>query len=315
MTTTDRRIIREVLASMIDEAPPALDVEELVQPVVVADNSGGRSTAGPRLAWVGATAAVVVLLVGAFLLSRPGPDDTIPVGAAEPEAVEEFRAALASGFEKLEQAEGIEGTQEAYIQGHLSARAWFTTRPDGDTVVVQQTDIDVRDSAWWLTSDSPPAEGQRIDTDAWVRVDGVTYEAGSDDDVPRPWQVAESEPAERILSFALAFLDPTYGERFRAQLAPPDADVTRQATVNGGSIWVVSSPGVGQSRFYIHPQGHVASWSWLDLGPVEIDGDPADSGKVSYAPLAEPAPITLPTVGSRFDPTDLDAPEDFQLGD
>jgi hypothetical protein len=313
MPTTTKQIIRDVLGRMAAEAPPALKFEELAQPVVTAGKSGRRSTAGPRLAWVGAAVVVVVLLVGAVLVVRPGPDGTTPVGAAAPASVEEFRAALVSGFEELEQAEGIEGLQEAAIQGHLSARVWFTTGPGGDTVVIQQADVDVRDSAWWLTSISPPAEGERIVTDAWVTVDGVTYEAGSDSGVPRSWQVVESGPA-RSFAFALMFLDPTYSEQFRAQLSPTDADVTRQATVNGGAIWLASYSGGGQSRVYIHPEGHVASWSWFDFGPVEIDGQPVDSGEVSYSPLAESPSITLPTVGSPFDLAELDAPENFPLG-
>ena len=313
MATTDRQIIHDVIGRMAAEAPPALDFEELAQPVVADSEPPRRSSAGSRLAWVGAAAAVVVVLVGAFLLSRPGPEGATPVGAVTSVSVEEFRAALDSGFEELEGAVGIEGIQESYIQGQLSARVWFTTGPDGNTVVVQQADTDVRDTAWWLTSDTPPAEGERIVTDAWVTVDQVTYEAGSDNGFPRSWQVVEPE-ASGPLAFALTFLDPSYGEQFRAQLAPPDAAVTRQATVDGGAIWVVSHPGVGQSRFYIHPDGHVASWSWLDLGPVEIDGDAADSGEINYSPLAEPPAIATPTVGAPFDLAPLGAPEDFEVG-
>lgn len=314
MPTTTRQILRDVLGRMAAEAPPALEFEELVQPVVTAGESGRRPTVGPRSAWVGAAVVVVVLLVGAVLVVRPGPDGVTPAGAVEPASVEELRAALVSGFEQLEQAQGIEGLQEASIHGHLSARVWFTTGPGGDTMVIQQADVDVRDSAWWLTSNSPPAEGERIVTDAWVTVDGVTYEAGSDSGVPRSWQVAESGPPARSFAFALMFLDPTYGEQFRAQLSPTDADVTRQATVNGGAIWLTSYSGGGQSRVYIHPEGHVASWSGFDPGPVEIDGQPVDSTEVSYSPLAESPSITLPTVGSPFDLADLDAPENFPLG-
>lgn len=315
MTMTDREIIHDVLGRMAGEAPPALDIEELAHPTVPSRRPAPRCPFSRRWAIAVSAVAASILVVVAILVVRPGGDGATPVGAPVDATVEELRAALASGFEALEAAEGIEGLHEAYIQGHLSAKVWFTARSDGDTAVVQQADIDVRDTAWWLTSATPPAEGEHIATHAWVLVDGVAYEAGPLEGGDRTWR--RSDPTSSgPLAFGLSFLDPIRGEQFREMLAPSDANaaVTRQRTVDGGAIWVATYEGGGQSSFYLHPEGHLASWSWLDRGPVEIDGPPVDSGSVSYTPLGDPPPIPVPTAGTPFDLAEFNTPEDFPIG-
>jgi hypothetical protein len=312
---TDREIIHDVLGRMANQAPPALGFEELTQPTVTSERSAPRSPFSRRWAIAASAVAASILVVVAILVVRPGGDGATPVGAPVDATVEELRAALASGFESLEAAKGIEGLHEAYIQGHLSAKVWFTARSDGDTAVVQQADIDVQDTAWWLTSATPPAEGERIATQAWVLVDGVAYEAGPLEGGDRSWRRSDPTPSGP-LAFGLLFLDPIRGEQFREMLAPSDADakVTRQRTVNGGAIWVAIYEDRGQSRFYLHPDGHLASWSWLDQGVIEVDDSPVDSGSVSYTPLGDPPPIPVPAAGTPFDPAEFDTPEDFSIG-
>lgn len=314
MAMTDSQIVHEVLGRMADQAPKSPGFEELTQPTVTSGRPTSHLRFRRRLAIAGSAVAAVALIAAAFLLFQPDGDGSTPVGSPVAATVEELRAALASGFEVLEAAEGIEGLHEAYIQNHLSARVWFTSRPDGDTAVVQQADIDVRDSAWWLTSASPPAEGERIATDAWVVVDGVAYEAGASQGGDGTWRRSDPIPSGP-LAFGLVFLDPTQGEQFREMLVPSDADaeVTRQRTVEGGEIWIVTYGDEGRSRFYLNPDGHLASWSWLDLGPIEIVGPPVDSGSVTYTPLGDPPPITVPNLGSPFDSGDLGVPEDFPI--
>ena len=92
------------------------------------------------------------------------------------------------------------------------------------------------------------------------------------------------------------------------------AEVTRQETINGGTIWLATYPGEGQSRFYIHPDGHLATWTWLNLGPLEVDDRPADSGSVEYTTSDVAPTVTLPAIGSPFDLSQFNVPEDFPIG-
>lgn len=312
MPMTDEQIVRDVLRRMADEAPPALDFEELGHPTVPSGKSGSRPRLDRRLAAVGAAIAALVVAMGAVLVLRPAGNGATPVGAPAEATVEELSSALASGFDALEAADGMEGVQEAYIQGHLSAKVWFSTRPGGDTAVVQQADIDVRDTAWWNMSTAPPAEGERIVTTVWVVVDDVAYQAGPPGGDDGSWRIADNPPSGP-LAFGLMYFDPEYGDQLREQLAHPYAELTRQATTKGGAIWTTTYDGGGQSRFYIHPDGHLASWEWQDLTPMARDSGPVDSGSITYTPLNDPPPITVPEVGSTLALTDLNVPEDFPI--
>lgn len=311
MPMTDEQIIRDVLGRMADEAPAALDFEELGHPTVPSKKSP-PSVFGRKWAAVAAGVAALVVVVGAVLVFRPSGDGATPVGAPAEATVYELRSALASGFDALEVADGIEGVQEAYIRGHLSTKVWFTTRPEGDTVVVQQADIDVRDTAWWNMSAAPPAVGERIVTTAWIVVDDVVYQAGTPGGGDRPWRIAD-DPPSGPLAFGLMYFDPEYGDQFREQLAPSDAEVTRRATANGGAIWMARYDGDGQSRFYIHPDGYLASWEWHELTPMGRDSGPVDSGSITYTPLSYPDPITAPESGAPLDLADFDLPDDSLL--
>lgn len=306
MTTKTDQIIRQVLGQMADEAPPAHKSDGLAQPTVRLGKPALKPSLGGRLAAFGAAAIVIVVLVGAVLTIRDQPDGTVPVAAT----AEELEAALAAGFETLESAEGVVGTQEAYIEGYLSAKVWFTARPNGDTFVIQQADIDVRDTAWWNVASTPPATGEQIATSAWLTSGSTVYTVGWPAHEELVWRVSEAGPSGPM-AFGLLFLDPDYSSDFRAQLVPPDAEITRQATTNGGSIWTVTVDDGGHSRFHIHPDGHLSSWSGQGIAPPSLNSIPIDSIELTYSPLSDPEPIQRPTPGAPFDVTDfgfVDAP-------
>lgn len=321
MTMTDDQIIKDVVGRMADEAPPPLDIDELGEPLVDPrrPDSACRGSRTRRIAAVGAAMAIIAFsLFLTVFVSGSAPDDTTLVGSPEDATVEEFNAALTASLGVLGEAPGIEGLEESHIRTYLAGKVWFTIRQRGDAVVVQQTDVDVRDSAWWLTAASPPAVGDNVLTEARALVDGVYYEASMSDRESQPWRQIEREPPG-ALAFSLIFFDDEFGPELRKQITPPDADVIRQETANGGEIWTVnfSSNGANtEHRFYVHPDGHLAAWSWQAF---EVDVDPADptvpidGGKVSYTPLAAPRPLRAPQVGSDLDLTSFNVPDDFPI--
>lgn len=321
MTMKDEQIIREVVGRMADEAPPALDVDELGDPLMKRrpDSTWGRSTRR-RIAAVGAaTAFIAVSVFLTVVVGGSAPDGTTPVGAPAEATVDEFNGALTAALDVLREAPGIEGVEESYIQTHLAGKVWFSTRENGDAVVVQQTDVDVRDSAWWLTAASPPAVGDNITSEARAIVGGEYYQASTSDRESQPWRQMEREPPG-TLAFGLIFFDDEFGPELRNQITPPFADVIRQDTANGGEIWTLnfsSNETHPEQRFYVHPDGHLASWTWQALGiNVDYPADSTvliDSGNVSYTPLAEPRPLQAPEVGTELNITAFDLPDDFPI--
>lgn len=319
MTMTSERIIRDVVGRMADEAPEPLEFDELGVPLVAGPDSQRSRLRTRRIAaFAGVLAAAVVFTVTALLVTGNAPNDATPVGTPTEATVGEFNEALTGALGVLEEAPGIQGVEESYIQTHLAGRVWFSTRQSGDAVVVEQTDVDVRESAWWLTSASPSAVGENIITTARTVINGDYYQSTTSNRDSEPWSQLETEPPG-TLAFGLAFFDDQFGPRLREQLTPPDAHVTRQATANGGEIWTlstVSGETSGEQRFYIHPDGYLASWSWQALG-IEADPTdqtiPIDAGNVAYQPLDNPAQLTTPEIGTPLDLTAYDLPAGFQI--
>lgn len=299
------QIIRDVLGRMADQAPPALESHELARPTVQLQEQSPTPTLGRRLAVVGIAAVIaVVALVGVVSTLRTQPDGATPVGAATAATAQELQAALASAFASLEGADGFDGSQEAYVQDHLATKVWFTARANGDTAVVQQVDIDVTETAWWNLAPSPPTTGERIATSAWVHVGDDVYEAGpagSD----ATWQISDTEGSGPA-AVGLIYFEPGLGEQLRDDLARTDAKVTRQATADRGTIWTATYNDGGQSRFYIHPNGHLATLWWRELSPLQQDRGPIDSGVIHFSPLDDPDPIQPPTPGTALVMADLE---------
>ena len=320
MIMSDDRTIREVLGRMADEAPPALDLEELDDPVVI---RSPRRTATMRpnrrtLTAVGGSAVVLLAVLAILFASGPTGDEVVLVGEPVAATAAEYDAALVASIEELVASPGVEARERAFIGGYLANVGWASIRSNGDTLVVLQSDVDVRDTAWWVASSSPPRVGENIETIAWALVGNSYYAATASES----WTVADRDEASRgPMSFALGLIHPDYRSDFLPMMtAPVESEVTRQDTADGGEVWVMSyeiddSPVRGRLR--IHAAGYLAELSLLS---EDLDIDPADFGApigpalVSYRVLDDPDTIPTPEAGTPLDLDDFDLPEGFGFG-
>lgn len=305
MATKSEVIIKEVLGRMAEEAPPPLDIAELDMPVVNGSRSSRRPSARRRLVAVVASVSIV-LATAVVVISRPGVDEVGRVGTLSEATVDELETALLEAFDVLRAADGVEGTQEGYIGGYLASRAWFSSRANGDFAVLEQTAPDVAETAWWLTSSTPPAEGSLILSSASVAVDEVLYRAGTFE----PWDVVD--PPLGAPSVVVPDDDFVPWEH----LLPSSAEVTSQSTTSGGTQWIVATSNPESVQiFLVHPDGYLASWT-VEGDPVReptVQDSPVDFVSVSFAPLESPDPIPVPEVRTPLDLAMFDLPEGFPM--
>lgn len=80
MSMTDEKIIREVVGRMADEAPAALDVDELGDPLIKRRQPGSARRQSMKRRVAVAVASAVVLVVAGLLVTRMSPEETTPVG-------------------------------------------------------------------------------------------------------------------------------------------------------------------------------------------------------------------------------------------
>lgn len=320
MTMSDDQTIREVLGRMADQAPPALDLEDLEDPVV--SRSGHRSSATrPHrriLAAVGGSAVVVLAVLAIFFFAQPPVDEVVLVGEPVAASAAEYDAALVASIEELAAYPGVEAEERGFIGGYLANVTWASIRGNGDTVVVQQVDVDVRDSAWWVASSSPPRVGENIETIARVLVGDSYYEATGSES----WTVTDRTEAPRGPgSFALGLLQPDFRSDFlRMMAAPPGSEVTKQDTADGGEVWVVTyevDDNPVRGRLRIHAEGYLTELSSHsedpDVNPADF-GPPIDLARTSYRVVDDPESIPTPEPGGPLDLDDFDLPEGFGFG-
>lgn len=274
-----------------------------------------KSLAAMPVVAVTVVVATVVTAIGLGLV-QPGffgtpPDDTV--------TMEELEAAVDSAVEALVEAPGVEGYQEGYIDEYLSGASWFDYRSNGDVVVVQRTDVDVAQTAWWLNpSEGPPATGRNIATTVRVLVGDSFYEAiSTSGQGAARWSVTDRDAARRVpLTLGLVLLS---GDDRMFGRPAADGEVTRERSTDGGSVWTVTVPerdGEGIQRWHIRPTGELASWSWELVGvsePAELESDPTTSGRIEFTLLADPDPIDAPDTEEVPDLTEFALPEDFPL--
>lgn len=311
MTTDLDRMIREVVTRMAEDAPPPPGLEELEAPVVVR-----RPRRKPgwwrRPALLVATLSLIVGGTLFLLIDRLTGEQAI--ADWQPATGEEWDAALQDALDQLRTAEAVEGIERGFIGGHLAATSWFTWRPDGETVVVQQTDVDVRETAWWLTSSSPPRSGERVKTLAWVAAGGrlftATDEAG--------WSLV-TEPPSRPQTFGRGLLEPEFASQFESVFAAPEgAGVVRRTEGDGTTVWTLSitAEATTEIQMRVHPDGHLAGISQRqDRVNPAVDGSlPIDASDISYSVRSDPPPVPIPEVGQPLDLAIFDLPSDYGIG-
>lgn len=323
MTMTNERILRGVLGRMAEEAPAALQFEELQVPVVRGDGLGGRRPAPQRVIVAAGVAAFVgVLLIGALVFStvdRSSPGQgALPstVGAASPATLDRFDAAVRPPVEALLGAPGFEAVQTSFIGDYLASSVWLESLPNGDFVAVQKTDVNVTETAWWLLGDEPPADNPRISTSVTVRIGDTVYSAP--DPATSGWD-ADIRPdyPRGTLAIERALLLDTYEELG----LPQTSHVTRQDLVGGGEVWAVTAPG--------DEGGYILRWFIDAGGEVEVhtgelvdargsrapeNTQPIDSWVIRFSPVEDPAPIVAPAVDAPLDLSEFELPDDFPLG-
>lgn len=96
-----------------------------------------------------------------------------------------------------------------------------------------------------------------------------------------------------------------------------DFDVTRQRTVDGGTVWsatpLPSDEPTATQTWSIHPDGHLRAYSIAfenleDLGmplPARLD--------TTYRAVQNPSPLPVPEPGSELDYDIFDLPPDFPV--
>lgn len=258
---------------------------------------------------------IVIVAIGVLVMSMR-PDPTIPAGGPAVATAEEFEAALASALDALGQQPGVTGVEESRIGDHLASKVWWSARPGGDSVVVQQRDIDVADTAWWPTSDAPLRVGERVAVTVWVTADGTMLEAIESPVESQVWTERGAPPGPMALGLGLLYpADP--GMR---DFMVPDADLIRRwVEEDGTTTWELTGRAEGgrwMQRFHVDPRGLLAAWETQRLSPVEgptADAAPIDASRVTYLPLGDPEPIPVPKPGTALDLGIFDLPDGFML--
>lgn len=296
------QMIRDVLERMVSEAPEPPTPEGFDMPVV-------RPAEPPRR-WrqlAVAASVVVVALIGVLAVQST----RVPEPVTESATVEELRVALAAGLAALAESPGVEGTTRSTIGGFPSRRIWFAWTPQ-NVAVVQQTDIDVTDTAWWLSSSEPPRVGERFAVDAWVDRDDVFLRATSRLGEQSPW--TESERPGGPLAWAVGLLDDETRPMFLELVVFEPAEVTRRLTAEG-SVWTMvgadESSGA-TSEFVFDAEGRLRRLTGDILIPeFELDEIPASGRVIEFFPLTEAPMIPVPKEGAALDISIFEVPQNF----
>jgi hypothetical protein len=270
----------------------------------------------------GLAAFVGVLLVGAIVFSTvdrsPARQDELPstVGAASPATLDQFYAAVRPPVEALLDAPGFEAVQTSFIGDYLASSVWLASSREGDFFALQNTDVNVTETAWWLLGDEPPSDDPRISTLVTVRIGDTVYIAPD----PRTsgWNVDFRPDSPRgTTAIERALLSDIY----EALLLPETSDATRQDLVGGGEVWAVTVPGdEGTSilRWFIDAGGKLAVYTGelVDArGSLAPENRiPIDSWVIWFTAVEDPAPIIAPDVDAPLDLSEFELPDDFPLG-
>ena len=324
---TDDRII-EYLRARGRERPPDGFVSSVM--AAIDDPVPSRS---PFAAWMPAVAiaagaaviAVVALLIGEGPNVGPGPSSVTssPTASAPVEpTIDDLAIALLDAVDVLQAAQGVEGRQQAEIDGTIGTATWFDWRPNGDQVVVQRWDLDVTETGWWMVPDgAPPTTGERIYTFIGTNVGDdsfFTNEAGD-------WQVAPRGDGFRQGAIGLAILDGSI-RPWRPLDAlvlslpePSETRVERQDLPSGGVEWQLESQWLGApliQRWTIGPGGELRSWT-LEREDRSVDPDGSFGDNITHAwlqfTITDGGPIEPPNVEDDPSAASVGAPPDLPL--
>jgi hypothetical protein len=266
-----------------------------------------------------AAAAVIAALALVIGPARDiGPAPSASADSIQPRTVQELEAAVTAAVDVLRSKPGVEGIGTNHIHDEVGSVSWFTWRPNGDQVVVNRSDIDVTESAWWQEAENgPPDRGRRVRTtiqillgdDYYMSEDGGGRE-GSD------WAQGSRSGNPDILGVPFpAALD---GRLNPWQFAPSNGGEAHVASLaDGGQVWTSTTPlreGVVVQTFDIDPAGTLRSFSYELVGVRPMFEDPPfTSGVVDLTVLDEPEPIQRPDLDSPADPAAFGMP-DLPLG-
>lgn len=327
--TGDERII-EYLRARGRERPPDGFVSSVM--VAIDDPVPSRSRFAAWMPAVAIASGVAMIAAVALLIGQgpnvgpdPSPATSSPTpGASVEPTIDDLGVALLDAVDVLQAAPGVEGRQQAEIDGVIGAVTWFDWRPNGDQVVVQRQDLDVTETGWWMVPDgAPPSTGQRIYTNIQANVGDeyfFTDEAGD-------WGVAPRDDSfgTAILSLGTGILDsailpwrPLDG-LVPSPTDPSEARIERVALPDGGVEWQLEYQWMGApliQRWTIGSGGELRSWAFeREDRSVDPEGDfnaNATHGWLQYT-ITDGDPIEPPDVEADPDAAAVGAPPDLPL--
>jgi len=317
---SDRVVIDYLRARGRVEPPPGFARSVMV---AIDEAPAARSWLSAFLPAAAVAGVVAMVAVTALLLAQSPNVGPVPSASTDPSpsatggTLEELEAAVTAATEVLRSHEGVEGIGTSYVLDEVGAASWFTWRANGDQVVVNQSDLDVTESGWWLgTQAEPPARGVRIQTTIQV-IAGYGYYFTRGEAGPGPgdaWVAGLREGSPDILGIPFpAALDGRVDPWQGAFALTLDGEVSVARLPDGGEAWILTRPireGSLLQTFEIGPDGALRSISHELVG-VELTPDerPITSARVELTVLEAPEPILPPDTESPPDPAAFGMPD------
>jgi hypothetical protein len=321
----DRQIIEYLRAR--GQVSPPVDLTRSVMAALESAPAGRARFSAylPASVAVGAAAAVaaLALLLGTGRDMGPAPNSSAtPSASVSAVTIDDLGVALLDAVDVLREAPGVEGRQQAEIDGTIGSATWFEWRPNGDQVIVQRQDLDVTETGWWMVPDGAPATtGQRISTNIQVVIGDelfFTNEAGD-------WQVAANDDGFPQGAIGPAMLDGSVLpwrplDALVSSLPDPSEARIERDDLSGGVVeWELEVPWMGApliQRWTIGPGGELRSWTYeREDRSVDLEGGfdaNTTHGWLEYT-ITDGDPIERPDVDADPDAAAVGAPADLPL--
>lgn len=259
--------------------------------------SGGRTGYGSILGGV-----VVLLLVTGCTANGLGEER---IGDPEAVAWDELDSAVTKAVETLMDSPGIEVVEERVHEDVNPSAQWIDYRADGTHARVEIGEQP--DSVFGAGGVRPLAMvvlGHAVYTAAGENATWVI------DEMARPRGL-------QVLPTVVPLDSMPHPGFFDNDREVDDFDITRQSTVDGGTVWSATPPPSNEPTasqiWSTHPDGHLRAYSIAfenleDLGlpfPARLD--------TTYTALQNPSPLPVPEPGSELDYDIFDLPPDFPI--